>query len=198
MPASLRDSVPDGASRRRSQTLPDKYNKGEAQRMSTFVDRELGAGPPGTCAGPSRLSRRPVCLTAPKPARRRLATKDAVVERAATGPAPVWGDWAAAQSRIRTTAPSAESQSLLLVGELDVATAVLGGRQLREALETGRGPLVLDCSRVRFIDAAWLGLLVGTARYGAQLGRKVTVAAPSPRVLRVLRLIGLEWLMGDE
>jgi anti-anti-sigma factor len=66
---------------------------------------------------------------------------------------------------------------VLLVGELDAATAVLGRRQLRGALEMRRGPLVLDCSSVRFIDASWLGVLVSTARYARQVGRKVTVAA---------------------
>lgn len=119
-------------------------------------------------------------------------------EQATTRPTSVWTDWSPAQCRIRTTAPFGRPQTLLLVGELDVATAVLGRRQLREALEMGRGPLVLDCSSVRFIDAAWLGVLVSTARYARQLGRKVSVAAPSPRVLRVLRLVGLEWLLGDE
>jgi anti-sigma B factor antagonist len=97
-----------------------------------------------------------------------------------------------------TMAPLERPQTLLLVGDLDSATAVVGRRQLRGALEVGRGPLVIDCSSVRFIDASWLGVLVSTAHYARELGRKVTVAAPSPRVLRVLRLVGLEWLVADE
>jgi anti-anti-sigma factor len=137
--------------------------------MSTFVD-ELRISSPATHPVPGGPSRRPA--------------------------RPV--GWAPTQSRVRTTAPLGRPQTLLLVGELDAATAVLGRRQLRGALEIGRGPLVLDCSSVRFIDAAWLGVLVSSARYARQLGRKVTVAAPSPRVLRVLRLVGLEWLMGDQ
>jgi anti-sigma B factor antagonist len=112
-------------------------------------------------------------------------------EPAAIRPTPGWDDWATAQARIRTVAPAGSSQTLLLVGVLDVATAVLGRRQLRGALEAGRGPLVLDCSAVGFIDAAWFGVLVSTARYGSQLGRRVIVASPSERVARLLGLVGL-------
>jgi anti-sigma B factor antagonist len=121
----------------------------------------------------------------------------ALSQRVTTGPISVWTG-APTQSRIRTIAPLERPQTLLLVRELDSATAVVGRRQLRGPLEIGRGPLVIDCSSVRLIDASWLGVLVSSARYARELGRKVTVAAPSPRVLRVLRLVGLEWLVADE
>ena len=107
-------------------------------------------------------------------------------------------DWVSRQTRANSTSLSGPYQTLVLVQELDLATAVFGRLQLRRALETGRGPLVIDCSAVRFIDATWLGVLLSTARYGAQLGRKVTVSRPRPRILRVLRLVGLDWLMEEE
>jgi anti-sigma B factor antagonist len=94
------------------------------------------------------------------------------------------------------SSPDEASQTFLLAGELDAATAARGRRQLRSAVRTGHGPLVLDCSAVQFIDAAWLGVLVGTARYGNELGRKVMVVNPSDRMSRLLRLLGLQWLTG--
>lgn len=90
--------------------------------------------------------------------------------------------------------PSGVPQTVLLSGELDAETAVVGRRQLVRALEAGKGPLLVDCSAVQFIDAAWLGVLVSTARYGRKLGRRVTVSAPGGCVARLLALIGLDWL----
>ena len=92
---------------------------------------------------------------------------------------------------------AAAPQSLLLTGELDAGTAILGRRRLHAALHAGRGPLILDCSSVEFIDAAWLGVLVGISNYGGRIGRQVVVAAPSPRVARLLRLVGLQWLTAN-
>jgi anti-sigma B factor antagonist len=166
--------------------------------MSTFVDRDLEVHRPGTRSSRSGLFMRPGWSTAGRSARWRLTGDGEVLERAATRSSSVRADWVPGQGRIKSALPSAQSQTVFLVGELDVGTAVVGRLQLRGALETGQGPLVIDCSAVRFIDAAWLGVLVSTARYGAQLGRKVTVAATGPRVLRALHLVGLRWLLGEE
>lgn len=93
---------------------------------------------------------------------------------------------------------SPRSQTMSLGEELDAATAVVGRRELCRALETGGGPLVLDCSAVEFIDAAWLAVLVHVVRYGRRLGRRVIIGDPSSRVLRVLRLVGLEYIIVDD
>jgi anti-sigma B factor antagonist len=146
--------------------------------MSTLID-ELRVDPPDSRSIPGGPFRRLAPLAGQEPFRRSLAIDPA-------------------QNHVRTIGPLERPQTLLLVGDLDSATAVVGRRQLRQALEIGRGLMVLNCSSVGFIDAAWLGVLVSTARYAGQLGRKVSVAAPSPRVLRVLRLVGLEWLVADE
>ena len=165
--------------------------------MSTLVG-DLEVSRRAAHVGRPRLPMRPVWVTGRQPARLRQTGEDELLERAETCPTSVWTDFAPERSRIKGESSSAPSQTLFLARELDVASAVFGRLQLRRALETGRGPLLIDCSAVRFIDAAWLGVLVSTARYGAQLGRKVTVAAPSSRVLRVLHLVGLEWIMGEE
>jgi anti-sigma B factor antagonist len=164
--------------------------------MSTLIDRDLEVNRRGAHVARGGLSMRPVWVTGHQPARRRLTNEGELLERAGTCSA--WADCAPERSRTKGPSQSALSQTMFLGRELDVATAVFGRLQLRRALETGRGPLVIDGSAVRFIDAAWLGVLVSTARYGAQLGRKVTVAAASPRVLRALHLVGLEWLVGEE
>jgi anti-anti-sigma factor len=166
--------------------------------MSVFIDRDLEVTPHGTRTARSDLSTRLARLSARQPAPRRLNGGDELLGLAAAYPASVWADRAPEQRRTKGASQPGTSQTVFLARELDVATAVFGRRQLRGALETGRGRLVIDCSAVRFIDAAWLGVLVSTARYGAQLGRKVNVGAPSLRVLRVFRMVGLEWLTGDE
>jgi anti-anti-sigma factor len=166
--------------------------------MSVFIDRDLELSRPVVHSGPSGLSMRPVWSATRAPLRRRLVSEEGLLGQAARYSISAGANWVPEQSRLRSGPPFAPSQTVFLVRVLDVATAVSGRLQLRRELETGRGPLVIECSAVWFIDAAWLGVLVSTARYGAQLGRKVTVVAPSPRVLRVLRLVGLEWLIGQE
>ncbi len=149
--------------------------------MSTFIG-DLGASRSAAHVGRTRLPTRPVWVTGHQPAHRQLTGEDERSERVPALSTSGWADWAPERRRITSASPWTLSQTVSLVRELDVATAVFGRLQLRRALETGRGPLVIDCSAVGFIDAAWLGVLVSTARYGAQLGRKVIVAAPSPRV----------------
>lgn len=163
--------------------------------MTTLIDDDLGLGPAGARAGQAGGPVETVFLTGTRQARQRLRGGVASSEGATIRPTSARTSWATAQSCIVTTMWSGPPQTLLLVRELDGATAVLGRGQLRKALEAGRGPLLLDCSAVRFIDAAWVGVLVSTARYGEQLGRKVRIAAASPRVVRVLRLVGAAWLM---
>jgi anti-anti-sigma factor len=165
--------------------------------MATFIG-DLEISRPAAHVRRVDLLTPPAWLTGHKPAHRRLTGEREPSEREAALSSPGWVDWEPERRCSKAVSPSAGPLTVFLPGELDVATAVVGRLQLRRGLETGRGPLFIDCSAVRFIDAAWLGVLVSTARYGAQLGRKVIVAEPSPRVLRALRLVGLQWLLGEE
>ncbi|MCU1449834.1 MAG: anti-sigma factor antagonist [Acidimicrobiales bacterium] len=81
-------------------------------------------------------------------------------------------------------------------GELDIATAP----KLYDALDRAQAhlhpslfktPLVVDMSRVTFVDASGLRALVAAATRGHREGRDIVLRDPTPATLRVLDLTGL-------
>ena len=80
-----------------------------------------------------------------------------------------------------------------LYGEIDHHSAV----HLREdldALVIRERPLrlVLDLSRIDFMDSAGLGLLMGRYRLMKELGGVMAIENPNERVMKILRLSGME------
>jgi anti-sigma B factor antagonist len=81
-------------------------------------------------------------------------------------------------------------------GELDIATApklydALSAVQAHlhpSLLET---PLIVDMSRVTFVDATGLRSLVAVAAQGQRAGRDTVLRDPTPAALRLLDLTGL-------
>lgn len=76
-------------------------------------------------------------------------------------------------------------------GEIDVVTAA----QLRDRLAGpvgGRCQVIVDLSRVSFIDAAGAGVLADAAARAAARGGSLQLAAAGRRVRRVLALTGLD------
>jgi anti-sigma B factor antagonist len=58
-------------------------------------------------------------------------------------------------------------------------------------LHRGASPLIIDLSDVPSYDAAGLAVLIGTQRRAKLLGSVVLLAAPRPRVAKLLRSAGL-------
>jgi anti-sigma B factor antagonist len=76
-------------------------------------------------------------------------------------------------------------------GEIDIATA----GQLRDRLAGpvgGGQQVIVDLSRVSFIDAAGAGVLAGAAARAAARGGSLQLAAAGRQVRRVLVLTGLD------
>jgi anti-sigma B factor antagonist len=79
---------------------------------------------------------------------------------------------------------------LALRGELDLHSA---GVLLAATTDTPPGSrLVLDLSRLVFVDSAGLRALMNLDLRGRAEGFELALAAPGPAVLRVLRLTGFE------
>ena len=75
-------------------------------------------------------------------------------------------------------------------GDLDLASAPMLKRVLVERLNAGSTRLVIDLSRVRFIDSTALGVLVGVHRkLGA--GERLALAGAPTAVRRVIEVSGL-------
>jgi anti-anti-sigma factor len=80
-------------------------------------------------------------------------------------------------------------EELWVAGELDRATANRFDEVVQRST-VGSGQLVLDLSRVRFLDSSGVRSLI---KLGMSMrGRTLVLRAPSPQVMRVLQLTRLD------
>jgi anti-anti-sigma factor len=79
-------------------------------------------------------------------------------------------------------------------GEIDLNTAPTLERSLRTAIDASTGnDLVIDLSKVAFMDARGLTVLVRIRQYALATGHPpVKLAAPTYQVWRILRIAGLD------
>jgi anti-anti-sigma factor len=78
-----------------------------------------------------------------------------------------------------------------LAGELDLSTVPRVEGQLFEQLRSHSG-VVVDLTRLSFIDSSGIGLLIKAFRAIDEGGRLHTVIAPGSQVERVFRLAGID------
>lgn len=78
-----------------------------------------------------------------------------------------------------------------VMGELDVVTSGALRDQLHSLVEGDlhSGSVSIDASRVDFIDASGIGVLVGASRHAEELGRPLRIVRPSPAVRRILDIL---------
>lgn len=82
--------------------------------------------------------------------------------------------------------------TLLVVGDVDVRSASeLREAGIRELEDDSCSKLVLDLSKVEFIDSTGLGALLGIRLTAEKQGKSVALQAPSEHVFYVLDLAGL-------
>jgi anti-anti-sigma factor len=82
--------------------------------------------------------------------------------------------------------------ALTLAGELDAASADQAYRYVRDAIDTHGGPVTLDVAGPSFCDARGLDALVRMSRYAEQAGSSLQLVAPSPRLVKLMRITGLD------
>ncbi len=85
--------------------------------------------------------------------------------------------------------------SAALIGELDHhAAADLRQRIDAAVLSCRPRRLVIDLSRLSFMDSSGIGLIMGRYRLMVSLGGEVRLSGTSPRMERMIRLAGLDKL----
>ncbi len=83
-----------------------------------------------------------------------------------------------------------------LLGEIDHHSAVSLREDLDKLLYAERPErLLLDLSHIEFMDSAGLGLLMGRLRLMKELGGRLVLSHPNARVMKILRLSGMERFM---
>jgi anti-anti-sigma factor len=85
-----------------------------------------------------------------------------------------------------------------IVGEHDAADAQDLSDLLSSATKVGRGDVVIDLSRVKFMSAATIGVIVGCRNALKLEARAVTVRSPSPCATRLLDLCAVPYANDTE
>ena len=76
-------------------------------------------------------------------------------------------------------------------GEIDAVTSPTLGKRLLALAEEGKTGLVVDLSKVTFIDSTGIGVLVNTVRQLSNRHGHLVLVCPNERVLRPFQVTGL-------
>jgi anti-sigma B factor antagonist len=87
------------------------------------------------------------------------------------------------------------SVTVVLDGEIDIATAPAIRRLLMAAISGGDIHLAVDMSGVTFIGAAGIGVLVAAANQARERGGSLSLLAPSPQMLLLLDVLHLDEIL---
>lgn len=87
------------------------------------------------------------------------------------------------------------SATVVLDGEIDIATAPAIRRLLMAAISGGDVHLAVDMSGVTFIDAAGIDVLVAAANRAWEAAGSLSLLAPSPQVRRLLDVLHLDGIL---
>ena len=68
-----------------------------------------------------------------------------------------------------------ENTILEVAGEVDIATVSLVAKALGDAVQSGKGHVILDAQKLTYIDSAGLQTLLSTHRRLAASGRKLVI-----------------------
>jgi anti-sigma B factor antagonist len=87
------------------------------------------------------------------------------------------------------------SVTVVLDGEIDIATAPAIRHFLMAAISGGDVHLAVDMSGVTFVGAAGIGVLVAAANRAREAGGGLSLLAPSPQVRRLLDVLHLDAIL---
>lgn len=79
-----------------------------------------------------------------------------------------------------------------LEGEVDVYTAPQLKQQVIGVLESGAKELIVDLTKVDYLDSTALGVLIGGLKRMREADGNMTLICPSPRIRRVFEITGLD------
>jgi anti-sigma B factor antagonist len=90
------------------------------------------------------------------------------------------------------TRSEADRTVLEVAGEVDVYTGPTLRDRMSDLLDSGANNLVVDLTKVDFIDSTGLGVLVGALNKAKELGGSLQLICAQERVLKLLRITGLD------
>lgn len=84
------------------------------------------------------------------------------------------------------------TETLFVMGELDISTAPTLERAVRDALDGQGGEFRLDLSQLTFMDSTGANSLLHLHKRVDGLGRRLVVVSPTDAVRMVLEILGLD------
>jgi len=88
-------------------------------------------------------------------------------------------------------APEAQTRIIHLEGEVDVYTSMQLKQDIARIIEEGVKFIVLNLSKVEYLDSTGLGVLIGSLKRLRENGGNLVVVSPSVRIMRVFEITGL-------
>ena len=85
----------------------------------------------------------------------------------------------------------ADETTVYFDGELDIATAEQAVSYVRDVIDLHRRPVIVNLAALAFCDARGLAALVRMARYAEQSNCPFQVTSPSPSLVKIMRITGL-------
>ncbi len=80
-----------------------------------------------------------------------------------------------------------------LAGRLNVGNNLTSVESaIFEVIRAGQKALVIDVSKLDYIDSASLGMLIGCSKAATEVGAEMRIAAPQGMVARTMKLIQME------
>jgi anti-sigma B factor antagonist len=79
-----------------------------------------------------------------------------------------------------------------LEGEVDVYTAPQLKQQMISLLESGSSQMMIDLTKVEYLDSTALGVLIGGLKRMREREGNLSLICPSPRIRRVFEITGLD------
>jgi anti-sigma B factor antagonist len=85
-----------------------------------------------------------------------------------------------------------DSHVLELIGQVDLYTAPAFKERMAQLIEKGNMRIVVDLTRVSFMDSTALGVLVGGLKRLRPAGGSIAVVCADEQVIRLFELTGLD------
>lgn len=94
--------------------------------------------------------------------------------------------------RMDTRTLEREIPLIELEGEVDVYTAPQLKQQMINLLESGAKEMIVDLTKVDYLDSTALGVLIGGLKRMREMDGNMVLVCPSPRIRRVFEITGLD------
>lgn len=83
---------------------------------------------------------------------------------------------------------------VFVVGEVDIYTAQSFKEKLGQIVEESKNDLVIDCSKLNYIDSTGLGIFVGAFKKLKQDGRNLRISSLKDSIKKLFIITGLDKL----